>query len=249
MSVLQALAQAQRPLNLADIARAAGMGRSGAQRFVFTLKALGYLEQNPDNKQYVLSSKMLAFAHAYASTDAVQRLAAPVLESLREACGETVNLTLLSGNEVVYVLRYPSRHAVSVNLQIGSRLPAYCTAPGRALLAWLPPETAKAIIDASDRRQHTPNTETDPERLMAKLERVRERGYSVNDQERFVGDVSIAAAVRGRSGRPVAAINIAVPYPRWTIASLESEWAEALMQAAENVSRSLGFMPAAVEQQ
>lgn len=239
--VLETLATAQRPLSLAEITRLSGIGRSAAQRFAFTLKALGYVDQYPDNKRYVLSAKMISFGHAYASSDAVQRLAEPILKQLHDDCGETVNLTVLDGCDVVYVRRYLSRHVVSVNLQVGARLPAYCTAPGRAILAHLPEAQASSIIRNSSLIQHTNRTETDFNNLMRLLPAIRAQGYSINDQEIFVGDVSIAAPIIDRLGRPVAAVNIAVPSPRWSAASLEADWADALVTAAKQISTSLGY--------
>src|SRR5690606_20702863 len=112
-------------------------------------------------------------------------------------------LTVLDGVGVVYVLRFQSHHVVSVNLKVGSRLPAYCTAPGRAMLAWLPSQEARRILTASRRKKQTDYTETDPKRLMEILANVREQGYSLNNQEAFVGDISIAAPVRDRKGQPV----------------------------------------------
>jgi len=239
--VLETLAAAQRPLSLAEIARLSGIGRSAAQRFAYTLRTLGYVDQYPDNKRYVLSTKMISFGQAYASSDAVQRLAEPILQQLHEDCGETVNLTVLDGHDVVYVLRYLSQHVVSVNLQVGARLPAYCTAPGRAILAHLSEVQAAQLLRSSDRVKHTDKTETDFDRLMQRLREVRDRGYSLNDQETFAGDISVAAAIVDRLGRPVAAVNVAVPSPRWSVKSLEAEWASAVVTAASRISAALGY--------
>lgn len=241
MSVLSVLAESGRPLSLADISRLTGMGRSAAQRFAFTLKSLGYLVQDPANKHYMLSARMLQFGEAYSNRDTIQQIAYSVLEDVNRECEETINLTVLDGAGVVYVLRFQSRHVVSVNLKVGSRLPAYCTAPGRAILAWLPPEEAKRILTGSRRKKQTANTETDPKRLMEILASVRERGYSLNNQEAFVGDISIAAPVRDRKGHPVAAVNIAVPSPRWEVDRVEAELGPVVVQAAARISELLGW--------
>src|SRR3546814_13083515 len=132
MQVLSVLAEARRPLSVAEIARLSAIGRSAAQRFVFTLKALGYLDQDEATKHYALSARMLAFGEAYASSDTLQQIAYPVLEAANRTCEETINLTVLHRGEVVYILLFPSRPVVSVNLPIGSRLPASLgRAPGR----------------------------------------------------------------------------------------------------------------------
>src|SRR3546814_20396963 len=98
---------------------------------------------------------MLAFGEAYASSDTLQQIAYPVLEAANRTCEETINLTVLHRGEVVYILRFPSRHVVSVNLHIGSRLPAYCTAPGRAIPAWLAAAAARRIIGHAEPEDRT----------------------------------------------------------------------------------------------
>lgn len=241
MGVLSALAAAGRPLNLAEISKASGVGRSAAQRFVFTLNSLGYLDQNPANKRYTLSARMLQFGEAYSETDSMQQIAYPVLQAANRLCEETINLTILRDHEVVYILRLPSRHVISVDLHVGARLPAYCTAPGRAILAYLDPAEATRILELGPREKRTPRTETDPERLMSLLAEVRNLGYSINDQECFLGDISTAAVIRDRAGFPVAAVNIAVPSPRWTVPRVQSELTPIVLDAAGKISNLLGW--------
>ncbi len=244
MAVLNAFAEAKRPLTMAELDRLTGCGRSAIQRIVYTLKSLGYLNQLTQSKQYVLSTRMFEFAHVYSHPGSLFRLAEPILEELNLTSGETVNLTVLDGQEVVYVLRYVTHHVVSVNLQIGSRLPAYCTAPGRAMLAHLPKSEVQMIFDQSILTQRTPHTIIDPAALLAKLEETIENGYAVNDQEAFVGDISVAAPVLSDTGRPVAAVNIAVPYPRWTAEDANEKLAPLILAAASQLSALLGFVNA-----
>jgi IclR family pca regulon transcriptional regulator len=180
MGVLSALATAGRPLSLAEISRLTGISRSAAQRFVYTLRTLGYLVQDPASKYHMLSARMLEFGEAYSSRDTLTRIAYSVLEAANRECGETINLTVLDGVEVIYVLRFPCRHVVSVNLQIGSRLPAYCTAPGRAMMAHLDGAAARQIFDASDLEKRTPYTETDRERLRVSARPCWRRSWGIS---------------------------------------------------------------------
>lgn len=241
MRVLSALADAQEPLSLADIARSSGLDRSATQRLVFTFRMLGYLDQDGETKRYLLAAKTLAFGDSYSSFAAVQRIAEPVLKALNRSTGETINLSVLSGDEVVYVLRFPSRHVVSVDLQVGARLPAYCTAPGRAILAFLEEEKARRLVGAGPLEKRTAATVTDPEAIQSILTEVRRSGYAMNDQEAFEGDISIAAPVLDGRGRPVAAVNAAVPSPRWRVARVEAELTPAVVEAAGRVSAILGY--------
>ncbi|MGE0315258.1 MAG: IclR family transcriptional regulator [Lautropia sp.] len=240
--VLELLNASDGPLGLVEIARQSGLGKSAAQRATHTLRELGYLRQHPDTRAYALSSKMLDFTHTVLAQDRVRSVAMPALEALNRHCGETVNLTRLEGEEVVYVARFPSMHAVSVDLHIGSRLPAFCTSPGRAMLSRMPAEDARRILDASRRIARTPHTETGLRRILDILQETRRRGYAVNDQESHVGDVSIAAAIVDGAGRVAGAINIAAPSPRWTIVSLQRRFSGELMWTATEVSKAIGVL-------
>jgi DNA-binding IclR family transcriptional regulator len=238
--VLEALAAARRPVALTELARRAGLDRSAVQRVTHTLHALGYLRQSPQTRAYALAARLVELGHAALAADSLRGLALPHLEALNERCGETVNLTELEGDEIVYVARFPSRHAVSVDLHVGSRLPAFCTAAGRAMLACLPAAEAEARLAAAPRAPMTDRTVRDLASLMRLLAQARERGYAINDQEAFVGDLSVATAIVDATGRPLGAINIAVPTPRWTVEALERELVPALVRCARRVAVESG---------
>lgn len=238
--MLEALSAADRPMTLTQLVRPSGLGKSAVQRITHTLGALGYLKQDAATRAWSLSSRMLAFSQAVLGQDRVREVALPHLEALARECGETVNLTRLEGVDVVYIARYPSVHAVSVDLRVGSRLPAFCTSPGRAMLARLPADESHGILARSARKAWTANTVTETAKLAAIVDETRKRGYAVNDQETFVGDVSIAAAIVDAAGQVAGAINIAVPSPRWTLAELQRKLARRLVRAAGEVSKGLG---------
>ena len=199
--ILELLCASGRGLTLMELAERSGLGKSACQRAAHTLRVLGYLSQHPDSRAYSLSYRMLELTHTVLAEDRVRMASLPHLEALSHACGETVNLTRLAGTEVVFIARFPSRHSVSVDLHIGSRLPAYCTAPGRAILSRLPDDEAKRLIAASDRKALTPNTVTDPRRLWSLLLEARKRGFALNNQESQIGDVAIGAPLLDRGGQ------------------------------------------------
>ena len=150
-----------------------------------------------------------------------------------------MNLTVLDREDVVYVLRFPSQHAVSVDLAVGSRLPAYCTAPGRAILAYLDERETNAILENSVREKRTPQTVTGKAALLKILREVREQGFCINNEEAFVGDLSIASPVFGHTGQVLAAVNVAVPTPRWTVSQAKRELVPIVMKAARQISETL----------
>jgi IclR family transcriptional regulator, pca regulon regulatory protein len=241
--VLEALNAAARPVTLTELAPLAGLPRSAVQRLTHTLRTLGYLRQHPLTRAYTLGSRMLEFGHTVLATDRVRERALPHLAALNRDTGETVNLMVLEGRDIVYVARFPSVHAVSVDLHVGSRLPAFCTAAGRAILAQLDPVRARAALAAAPRRALTPRTVTSVEALMDLLAHARRMGYALNDQEAFVGDISVAAALRTPGGEVSGAINIAVPTPRWKVDDVRRTLAPRVMAAARAVTDDLADLP------
>lgn len=230
-------------LGLSDVAIQSGLGKSASQRFLHTLQVLGYLNQEPVTKGYRLSSKLLELSRSYVTSDVIREKARDILEVANQLCEETVNLTVLDGATVAYILRYPSKHVVSVNLAVGTRLPAFCTAPGRVLVAAMSTVEQDAIIARSELKRHTDKTEIDPDRLRAIFKQVRKQGYALSDQEAFVGDISIAAPILDERGRTIAAVNIAVPYPRWQVATVQRELKPIVIDTARKVSIAIGWHP------
>ena len=237
--VLEALNAAGRAVALTELAALAQLDRSAVQRVTHTLHALGYLRQHPLTRAFTLSGRMLEFGHTVLATDRLREKASPHLEALNRKTGETVNLTEMEGPEIVYVVRFPSLHAVSVDLHVGSRLPVYCSAAGRAILSRLDEAEAMVMLGAMKRTSMTKRTVTDLQGLRAALARARELGYALNDQETFVGDISIAAALTNRVGEPVGAINIAVPSPRWQLAEVLRRLVPQLLKTAREINREL----------
>jgi DNA-binding IclR family transcriptional regulator len=185
---------------------------------------------------------MLDFGHTVLATDPVRAKAYPFLERLNATTGETVNLMELEGHDIVYVARFPSAHAVSVDLHVGSRLPAFCTAAGRAILSHLPERDAMDRLAAAPRKPMTARTVTDLAGLRRTLAEARKLGYALNDQEAFVGDVSVACALVDRAGHVAGAINIAVPSPRWTVEAVRRTLAPKVSVAAREIGAELGVL-------
>lgn len=236
MRVLMTFDSSRPRLSLSQIARATGLDMSAAQRFVFTLLTLGYLFRNDQAKTYELSARLLDFGYHYlASNELVQR-ATPYLQQLSKETEETTNITVLNDTDIVFVQRMVSRHVLTPGVIVGSRLPAYCVAPGLAILSALPAEEAKSILSRSDLVKHTVHTVTDPKAIFARLAAIRSKGYAHTENEYYLGDISTAVAVIGREGRPIGAINVAVAQQRWDRKVDEARISSLLLAAARAIS-------------
>ncbi|MEW5912555.1 MAG: IclR family transcriptional regulator [Thermodesulfobacteriota bacterium] len=195
LAVLGAFAKQGTHLTLSEIAQAIDMVPPTASRYVRTLEDLGYLVRDPKTRSYSLSVKILSIGFGFIENlDIRHRVSSHLLEMTKQLNVNTA-CTILDQTEVVYIERFRSNSLVTLNLTVGSRLPAYCTAQGRAILAFLDPREAKQIIEASDIKAHTPYTITDRKLLLKKLAEVREKGLAFNQQELVMGQAAIAAPI------------------------------------------------------
>jgi len=215
MKVLVAFDGSRRDLSLSEICVLADLDLSAAQRFTFTLTALGYLKKDPQTRRYELSPRLLDFTYHYLASNEVVSRAGPFLQQLGQMTEEACNLTVLDGADIVFVQRIVSRNVLNPDVIVGSRLPAYCTAPGLAMLSTLPDEEVSAVLDASKLVQHTPKTITSRRAIKARLACARSDGFVRTEDEYYVGDISTAAPITNAQGLAVGAINIAVSRARW----------------------------------
>ena len=235
--VLEAFSGTHRLMSMAEIARVAGLDRSATQRLVYTMEKLGYLQRLPNSPLYGLASKTLSLSYNYLrSRDLIER-ASPYLLDICHNLGETCNLQELDGTEIVFLARFPGKHLINVDFAVGHRLPAVFTASGRAMLSRISPVDRQALIARTLLEPVTPYTETNPARLLADIEVVAKKGYSIVMNQTVVGDVSVAAPITDHMGRPVAAINISVPATRWPLEVVEEQLVPHVLLAATSISR------------
>ena len=246
LSLLSALAARRQPLGVVELGREVGLSKSTCHRYLATLVALGFVDQNSETRRYSLGPRSIDLGHAAISSLDLTRTAAKPLQALADETGYTSNMAILDGPDIVYVdRRRPTRAAsrVELNTQIGSRLPAYCTSMGKVLLAYRDPATIRAILDRTDLTRRGPRTITAREQLTSALRRVVAQGYAVTDEELGPGLRSVAAPVRDRTGQVVAAINIALHMGTWN-ASMDAvvgPHKDPLIRAANDISQRLGF--------
>ncbi len=220
-----------------ELAATTGLTRATARRFLITLIELGYVES--DGRIFRLTPRVLELGYSFLSGLRFPDVALPHLERLVAEVDEGSEASVLDGDHIVYVARVPSSAVMTLAINVGARMPAHATSMGKVLLAALPDAELDAYLAAAELRSILPRTLTDPKELRAQLERVREQGYAIVDQELEEGLVAIAAPVRGRDGRVIAAINLSSNVMRRTLDSLRGELLEPLLRTARSIETDL----------
>jgi IclR family transcriptional regulator, pca regulon regulatory protein len=238
IAVILAFSGGKRDMNLRELAEATGLTKSAVQRFTFTLESLGLLTKDPQSKRYQLSPRCLDLGYGYLRSNWLIDHANAYLLDLNRKCGETVNLSVPDGLDMVYVSRFPSHKYIAIHMPVGQRLPMFCTAAGRAYLSALPPQESDAAIARSRLHAYTPSTIIDPKRLCEVVEEARVAGFSWANEEYFRGDINLAIAVRDGSGRPIGAVNVALPTSRWSLESGKAEIAPMLLETMRAIGSS-----------
>lgn len=239
LAVLRAFSATRRTMTLAEVADAASMTKSSAQRMVYTLERLGYVRKHPVTRRYQLTPRVMTIGFNYLAADTLIDVANPFLSELTNITGETTCLTEPDDDQMVYVARFATTKFVPIHMPIGSRIPMYCTASGRAYLSALTPDEALARLQAMERVAHTPHTLTGIEAIAERLADARLLGYATNREELFIGDMTIAAPVVGSHGRPVAAVHVVAPTSRWTLGDARERLAPAVIDCARGISNSI----------
>ncbi len=231
-------------LGIADIADELGMSRSTTHRYVITLVALGYLEQGASRK-YRLGLRVTDLGMSALNSTGLREHAHPYLEELRQRSSYTTSLGVLDGNEILYVDRVRSyrrgQNKIDLDLHVGSRLPLYCTAIGKLLLAYLPDPEQRDLITQIKLTKHAPNTITNKKALREELEDIQTAGFAVNDQELTPELYAIAAPVRNEARETVAAINLSAHSTMISLEELVDALSPHLLATAEGISARLGY--------
>jgi IclR family pca regulon transcriptional regulator len=236
LAVIESFGRGRDSLTIAEVARLSSLDRATARRCLLTLVKGGYA--TTDGRYFALTPRILRLGQSYLSAS-LQRLVQPSLEKLADTLRESCSASVLDGAEIVYIARVAQHRLGGVGLHPGSRLPAYCTSMGRVLLASLPPDQSRALLEGSERRAITERTLTKLEDLVAELDRIRAVGYSIIDQELEINSKSLAVPIRNMSGRTVAAFNVAVHSARATSERLRSEFLAHLLDAQKQLAQIL----------
>lgn len=235
LAVITAFNASRPAQTLSEVAQASGLTRAGARRILLTLEALGYVRS--EGRLFRLTPRILDLGFSYLTSMPLWNLAEPFIEELVQNVHESSSASVLDGDDIVYVLRVPVRKVMSINLSIGSRLPAWCTSMGRVLLSALPDDELDAVLARANLRANTRRTVSDRAQLRERILQVREQGWAVVDQELEEGLISIAAPIRNRSGQVIAALNVSGQANRTSASEMEAKFLAPLQQAAQKISR------------
>ncbi|HZV63694.1 MAG TPA: IclR family transcriptional regulator C-terminal domain-containing protein [Telluria sp.] len=234
LAVLRAFSDQRRHLTIAQITHKTGIPRAAVRRCLHTLKQLGYADSEGNN--FSLKPKVLTLGYSYLSSTPLTVSTAPYLNHISRALNESCSLAVLDGNEVLYVARSATSRIMSVSLNTGSRLPAYCTSLGRVMLAALPEDALDAYFGQVKLKAFTPHTVVSLKRLREILAAVRAGGYALNDEELEIGLRSIAVPVRGASGQVVAALNVSAQAARVSVRQMLDTMLPVLRQGSAELS-------------
>jgi IclR family transcriptional regulator, pca regulon regulatory protein len=237
LSVIRAFDAEHRDLGLSEVARAAGLTRAAARRFLLTLVELGYVS-SADGK-FRLTPRVLELGYAYLSGLTLTEVAEPHMEELVASVNESSSISVLDGTEIVYVVRVPTRRIMSITLSVGTRLPAYATSMGRVLLASLPDEELERRLAQIEFEPLSPHTVKDIDALRAVLKKVRKQGYAATDQELEEGLRSLAVPIHDATGEVIAALNVSVHASRGTMTALRRDFLPLTLNTAAAIEADL----------
>lgn len=236
------LFDSERPeLGTTEIAQALALHKSTVSTLVATLAANGYLDQNSATRKYVLGLRLLERSSVLLGQMDIRRVARPSLDKLHDWRGESVNMGIRDGYEVVYIEQLPSAHSTGMREEIGKRAPLHSTALGKALIAWLPPSELLVIVKQCDLTPLTSKTITSTEQFIQELEKTRERGYGLDDEEHQLGGKCVGAPIFDHMGQPVAAVSVSTPLSRIPVSEVPIV-AEMVRDTAKAISLRLGYV-------
>ena len=226
------------------LARMLGVAKSTVHRLAKTLVSEGMLEQNPENGKYRLGIALFSLGALVRRRMNLSSEARQDLFALRNVTQETVHLAILDQGDIMYVYNLESTQAIRVNSDIGVHKPAFCTANGRAILAFQDDDVVEAVI-AGGLTARAPKTKPRPEHLRRTLSEVRKLGYALEDEESEAGMRAVAAPVRDSSGKVVASVGIAGPVQRLS-EDMMAKFAPEVVETAASISRRLGYINGSV---
>ena len=226
-------------LTIAEVAARTGLTRAVARRYLLTLKELECVVSQ--GNKFSLTPRLLDFGFAYLSTLDVPDLARPFVERVVETLHESCSVAVLDGEDLVFVLRVQASRLMTMNIRVGTRLPAYAGSLGKVLLAYLPTEQLDAYFTKATFKRFTPKTICDETSLRAALADVRAKGYAFADEEVEAGVRTVAAPLFNRSSQVVAAVNISSHAWRVSMKELKKSHLPVLLDAAGQISRALGY--------
>lgn len=241
LAVIKAFHAGSPELTLSDVAKATGLTRAAARRFLLTLADLGYVRT--DGKYFALTARVLELGYAFLSSMSLPQVVQPHLEKLSAEVHESSSVSVLDGTDIVYIARVAVSRIMAVSINVGTRFPAHATSMGHVLLAGLSAQDLAEYLRHARFDALTPRTITSADALRDELERVRTQGWALVDQELEEGLRSVAAPVHNREGAVVAAVNLSTHASRTTAESVRRELLPPLLATAKEIEADLAMTP------
>lgn len=224
-------------MTLAEVSKRTNLSRATVRRFLYTLVSLGYVET--DGREFALRARILELGYSYLSSSQLPEIARPHLRDLTDLVHESSSVSVLEGQDIVYVARVPFKRIMTVSINVGTRFPAYSTSMGRAMLAGLPESDLEQWLDSVTLDQLTELTITDRAALERELDAVRERGWALVDQELEIGLRSIAVPIKNAHGATIAAANISASAHQGTVDDIVDNLLPPLQAAVQAIEFDL----------
>ena len=239
LAVIQAFTDRKQQLSISQVSVRTALSRAAVRRCLYTLKQLGFADSD-DGRHFYLRPRILSLGHSYISSMPIASSVQPVLEHASRQLHESSSIATLDGLEIIYVARASITRIMSIDLGVGSRLPAFCTSMGRVLLASLSPGELEASLARIEFKHYTDRTVSSAEKLKQILRLVSRNGYAIVDQELELGLRSMAVPIQNGLGRVVAALNIGAHAQRVSIQMMQTRFLPQLQAAAQEISMLLG---------
>ena len=238
LAVMLALSDRKRRMSIAQVSHRTGIPRAAVRRSLHTLAKLGFVAAD-DTRHFYLRPRVLSLSHAYLSATPLVVLAQPIIDRLGESLHEACSLGILDGDEIVYLARSASSRIMSPALNVGRRLPAYCTSIGHVMLAHLSPQELDDYLRRTRFHPFTEHTLVSQEKLRLVLQEVRETGYAFASQQMELRLCTLAVPVRDIGGNFVAGMNVILQGRLVTASEMAERFAQPLQDAAAELGSLL----------
>lgn len=237
LNVIAAFGPENPQMTLTEVAKQLDMTRANARRILLTLQHLGYVSCQ-DGKWFSLTAKVLSLGYSFLSSQSLPELAKPFMQTLTESVQESCSLSVLEGNEIVYIARVQTKRIMTISLGVGTRLPVHATSMGKVLLAYGQEQEVATLLDGLAYESYTSHTLGKSD-LQSQLEQIRQQGYAIADQELEIGVRSMASPIRDKSGCTVAALNISGHASRVSLEEMIDRFLPPLKRTAAQIEAAL----------
>jgi len=237
LAIMKIFSEENPRLTLSEVAELTGYTRATARRFLLTLEALGYVGST--ERHFFLKSQVLTLGYAYLSSFSLVSTAQMHLEELSADLRESCSASVLEGENVIYVCRVTANRIMTINLAVGTQLPAYCTSMGRVLLASMKPAEIDSYFKNANLEKLTPKTVVEEKALREIIDQVRKNGYSIVSEELEEGLESVSVPIHGKDGKVIAAANISAHAARVSIHQLQNEFLPKLQKSVKDIEKAL----------